>query len=139
MLVLLILLVLFVASDIRFIAQYGIAGVVRSLYTWLAFGVLYAVILIASCLVMAYAKNNQGVLKARYCEIDDDFFSTYLLDGSMSKVRWDNIVRVLKTARYYLLYLSRASFLYLPVTAFATEEDRTNFEHLLQHELSFSG
>ena len=137
MLVLLILLVLFVASDIRFIAQYGIAGVVRSLYTWLAFVILYALVRIALCLAMAYAKNNQGVLKARYCEIDEDFFSTYLLDGSMGKIRWENIVRVLKTARYYLLYLSSTSFIYLPVTAFVAEEDRTNFEHLLQRKLSF--
>jgi len=78
------------------------------------------------------SKQNKIFYKKRKFEIDDDFITTYIEDGSIGKNKFDNVIKVVRTARYYMLYISQSLFIYLPKSAFLSQEDINSFEDLLE-------
>lgn len=68
----------------------------------------------------------------RYWEIDENFISIYYEDGSLSKFRFDHLIKVTKQSEFYLVYFSIQQFHYLPLAAFETEKDIHRFELFLE-------
>jgi hypothetical protein len=70
---------------------------------------------------------------ARYWEIDENFIAIHYEDGSLSKFKFEHLVKVTKQKEYYLLYITAAGqFNYLPIAAFETEKDIHRFDLFLQ-------
>jgi len=82
--------------------------------------------------LFANSKENKIFFKKRYYEIDDEFITGYIEDGSFSKIKLSNIVKVVKTKKYYLLYTSQIQFIYLPLSIFTSENDVINFNSILR-------
>ena len=78
--------------------------------------------------------ENRVVFEKRRFEIDEDFIHGYVDDGSYARTTWRHVVRVVNSATYYLLYISKAQFFYLPYDAFASEADRGEFEAFLHKQ-----
>jgi hypothetical protein len=60
---------------------------------------------------------------SRYCEIDEDFFTTFYEDGSIVKLKFDHVNKVVKRSEYYFFYLTKTQFHYMPLSALETEQD----------------
>jgi hypothetical protein len=80
-------------------------------------------------------KKTQSILNfiARYWEIDENFISIYYEDGSLSKLRFEHLVKAIKLGEYYLLFMTAAGYFhYLPISAFESEKDIHRFDLFLK-------
>jgi YcxB-like protein len=95
--------------------------------------VLYPVYVAAYLWYYANSKQNRLFFEERFIEIDGEFVTGRLNDGSVAKTKWDHIVKVIRTSSSYLLYLSKSQFIYIPVDAFDTEDDLELFETFVKN------
>lgn len=65
---------------------------------------------------------------SRYYEINTDQIVELMEDGTSSTIKTERFIKVMKTARYYLLYVARNEYIYLPVSAFESSFDLEWFE-----------
>jgi hypothetical protein len=65
---------------------------------------------------------------ARHYEINSDQVVEMMEDGTSSTIRTERFIKVLKTPKFYLLYVARNEYVYLPVSAFQSLADREWFE-----------
>ena len=78
-------------------------------------------------------KQSPGLnFQNRYCEIDENFFTVFYEDGSISKLNYIHFIKVIKKSEYYFLYINQAQFYYLPIAAFESEKDIHRFDLFLQ-------
>lgn len=82
-----------------------------------------------------YSKSRQikAFLGKRLMIIDDNFIDTKLVNGNEGKYKVSNIVKVLEQKEYFLLYINKKEFLYVPKNVFNSQEDYQNFIRLLEH------
>jgi len=97
--------------------------------TLLALILLFQVIIIAQYWFYAHAKDNRLYLLSRYYEIDIDRIVETMEDGTSSIINTARFIKVMKTPNYYLLYVARNEYIYLPVCAFQSLADREWFEN----------
>ncbi|MDP2940897.1 MAG: hypothetical protein Q8N85_01380 [Candidatus Omnitrophota bacterium] len=102
-----------------------VASLVVLIIFWFAFALIYFWFFTTS-------KKNKIFFASRYYEINDEFIIGYLKDGSIDKINLSNIVKAMKMPKYYLLYISRTNFVYLPLECLQSEEDRKNLVNLLE-------
>ncbi len=98
---------------------------------WLLVLVAEAFIILA-VLRIAFHKDNKPYFQSRYMQIDSEFITTNLEDGTQLKHKLDNIVAVHMIANVYVILVSANAFLYLPIVAFKSDEDRQLFEDELR-------
>lgn len=87
--------------------------------------------IILYCWVYANSKKNKIFFQKSYYEIDKDFITGYLEDGGIDKLKLSNIIKIVKTSKYFLLYISKTQFIYLPLNVFTCQEDINNFNSFL--------
>ena len=97
----------------------------------------FAVLLVPAYILGLYLKHalsreNKIFFEQRRCEIDQEFLTCSLDDGSSEKLRWSHIVRVVRRSDYWLLYISGSQFIYLPDYSFEYDGDREAFARLLE-------
>jgi hypothetical protein len=78
------------------------------------------------------APDNRGIFEPRYFEIDGTFISGYFATGEMSKSRLSSVVKAIRTPTYYLLFIARSLFHYLPFDAFGSPDDINRLETMLE-------
>ena len=69
--------------------------------------------------------------KKRVLALKDDSFYVHIEDGSETKINIKNINKIISSKNYYLVYLSKVVFFYVPKRAFFPEEDSRNFYNFL--------
>ena len=84
----------------------------------------------------AYSKRNNIFFRERYYDIDEDFITGYLDEGTTSKINIKSIINLRKTKEYFLLYISKAQYFYLPFSCFKSEADLIEFEKLIKSQMS---
>jgi len=94
----------------------------------LAFILLFQVIIVGQYWFYAHSKDNRIYLMARHYEIDTDQVVEMMEDGTSSTIRTERFIKMMKTPRYYLLYVARNEYIYLPVKAFQSLADLEWFE-----------
>ena len=124
------------AYPIAFILQAYLAssGIERIRYIGIFGSAIMGVLLIyilAFYWRFAYSPNNKAFLRARSYQIDENFISTHLDDGSVSTFNWNRIKEAHARSQYYLLYTSLTQFIYLTREAFSSDSDRLAFESIL--------
>ena len=103
-------------------------------------GLLVAVVFTLGCSwLVVRSKDNAAFFQQRYCEVEDDSLTIYMANGNLSKIQLGTILRVQDMAGWYLLYLAKSFFLFVPHRAFASEDDRRAFESLLRTKGLLSG
>jgi len=96
--------------------------------TLLALIVLFQVIIIGQYWFYAHSKDNRIYLSSRHYEIDTNHVIELMEDGTSSTIKTERFVKVMKTNRYYLLYVARNEYIYLPINAFESLDDIDWFE-----------
>jgi hypothetical protein len=97
------------------------------------FAFLLLIMIISPFLINMKKVQPAANFIARYWEMDENFISIYYEDGSMSKFRFEHLVKAAKQSEFYLLYITMAGqFHYLPISAFETEKDIHRFELFLE-------
>ncbi len=77
----------------------------------------------------AYSKENKVFLLGRYYEIDSDMITGIMEDGTSQPLKTEHFIKIIKTSKYYLLYIAKSQFIYLPVDAFSNNTDIEWFEN----------
>ena len=78
----------------------------------------YFLYLLAGCLLQAWIlRGNQFLFVPWTFEIDHEFITAHLPDGSSIKINFSRIVKTVINKNYFLIYYSRNQFFYLPVEA----------------------
>ena len=95
----------------------------------LAFILLFQVIIVGQYWFYAHSKDNRIYLMARHYEIDADQVVEMMEDGTSSTIRTARFIKVMKTPMYFLLYVARNEYIYLPISAFQSFADREWFEN----------
>jgi len=80
----------------------------------------------------AKTKQNKAFFKERYYKIDGSAMYCETEDNETGTVNLDTIVKVKNRRNYYLIYLSKAQFFYIPVKAFKNQEDARRFTQILK-------
>ena len=102
----------------------------------LALILLFQIIIIGQYWFYAHSKDNSLYLLARYYEIDKTQIVEMMEDGTTSTVRTERFIKVMKTDRYYLLYVARNEYIYLPVSAFESLADQEWFEDEIVNKIN---
>jgi hypothetical protein len=79
----------------------------------------------------AFSKENAAFYLTSQLTIDQDWLHESTDDGSRSDLPWTSIIRARMLSEFYLLYTAKNQFICLPSDAFASDEDRQQFESLL--------
>lgn len=77
----------------------------------------------------AHSKDNRIYLLPRFFEISSEQITEWIDDGTLSTIKTERIIRVMRTGKCYLLFVAKNEYVYLPFNAFETEADRQWFEH----------
>lgn len=80
---------------------------------------------------IAFHKDNQPYFQSRYMEIDDEFITATMQDGTQLKYKLSNIVKVRTIGNAYIIMVSANQFLYLPRDAFRSQADQDTFSTML--------
>ncbi len=94
----------------------------------LALILLFQLVIIAQYWFYAHSKDNRIYLLSRYYEIDTDRIVETMVDGTSSIIKNERFIKAMKTTSYYLLYVARNEYVYLPVSSFESLDDREWFE-----------
>ena len=97
-----------------------------------ALPVAYLSYIILRCWMHSNAKTNRLFFKERSCEIDDQTIRIVFKEGTDSTIQIVKIARVVKNAQYYLLFLNKKQFIYVPLIAFKTPGDMAKFDFILK-------
>lgn len=83
----------------------------------------------------AYSKENKIALLGRSFKIEEDQIIGYTEDGTVSQIKLKHVVKTYKTNDFAMLYLSQATFIYLPKYAFTTEIDYKEVIHHIESKI----
>jgi len=94
----------------------------------LALILLFQIIIVAQYWIYAHSKDNRIYLMARYYEIDSDQVVEKMEDGTFSTIKTERFIKVMTPGNYYLLFMAKNEYIYLPVSAFENLADQEWFE-----------
>lgn len=100
---------------------------------WLVYFLALIAYLVSAPLFFSFkGRTNALTFQNRFCEMDENFFTVYFEDGSLTKLRYEHFNKVVKKADFYFLYITNVQFHYLPVAAFEAEKDIHRFDLFLE-------
>jgi len=83
-----------------------------------------------------HSKKNKIFFKERHCAINEEFLTTCFSDGSESKLKLTNIIKIQKKNDCYLLYIAKAAFVYMPFSCFKSDSDLKEFDRIITSKVS---
>jgi len=78
--------------------------------------------------IYAHSPDNRIYLLPRFYEIDSDQLVEWMEDGTSSTIKTGRLIRVMKIAKAYLLFIVKNEYIYLPFDAFKKSGDLEWFE-----------
>ena len=77
------------------------------------------------------SKKNVALFVRRQLEFNDEKIAATLEDGSKNEIALKYVFKIIERDNYWLLYISKGQFVYVPKSAFETIEEMQAFEQLL--------
>ena len=108
------------------------AGVGSALLLFVLLSTLYLLYMLGLCWIKSSPKANPLVFQPCHYEIDHEFISIYVKDGSFCKIKFSHIKKIIKRKGYYLLYFSLYQLTYLPLESIRDPNDLERLKVLLQ-------
>ena len=110
------------------------SGLTRPLLYMAALAAVYPLYIILRCWLAVHNKKNTQFFKERYFEIDQQSLGVFFKNGTgvPTQVKLENIFRVVKRKQGYQLFLSRKQFMYLPLSAFRSQDESNRFDFWLK-------
>jgi hypothetical protein len=98
----------------------------------IALPIVYLLYIIIRCWMHTNSKINKLFFKGRVFEIDNQTIIITFNGKIASEIRIVDIARVIKNSKYYLLFMSKKKFIYVPISAFRTTGDISRFDSILK-------
>lgn len=106
---------------------FSLLGIKSGILSVLALFVLssmgYFLYLIFFCWLFSAPKRNPLMYKNRSYEIDQEFITVYWNDGSLIKIKFENIVRCTQKKTHFFFYISSYNAFYLSLKAIPNPKD----------------
>lgn len=96
-------------------------------YAAIAILVLFPALYVLRFYRFAFSERNAPFFEERAAWIDDRALTVRFDDGTEDTIPWDKVVRIRDFGDYFLIYVSRRQFAYLPKSAFPRQEDLDSF------------
>ena len=91
--------------------------------------IVLPIYLIINAWRFANSKDNKLFLIERYFNIYEDKIVGILDDGSESSIKLENFIKVLEFKEFYLLYISKTQYIYIPKSSFKSLQDKEWFNN----------
>lgn len=111
------------------IAMGGFAYYFSDDLTFLFIYLIYPVILLLRFWLYANSRDNKILFRRRNIELSSEKLMTYYEDGTTNSIRLENLRKLERTKTYYLLFITKGTFYYVPFNAFKNVADQHLFEH----------
>jgi hypothetical protein len=118
----LILLILFAVAFV-----YAPEAIQLVHYAAIAVLVLFPALYVLRFYRFAFSERNAAFFEERSARIDDRTLTVRFDDGTEDTIPWDKVVQIRDFGNYFLIYVSRRQFAYLPKSAFPRQEDLDSF------------
>jgi hypothetical protein len=103
--------------------------------TFSTFFVIYGMFLTPFVFLYLYfwthSNKNKIVFVPRQLTIDNEKIST-TIDGALSEIPLKYITKIIELKQYWLIYISKSQFVFVPKTVFHSESDCKEFEELIK-------
>jgi hypothetical protein len=96
-------------------------------YVAVAILVAFPVLYLVRFYRFAFRGDNEPFFEERYATLDNEQLSVHFDDGTTDTVPWDRVDRIRDAPEYLLVYVSRRQFVFIPKSAFASDEDLETF------------
>jgi hypothetical protein len=70
----------------------------------------WPIYLVFICFAASSYRFNRMALRSSFLEIDEEYFTANLEDGGIVKMHFCNLTRILKNAKYHLLFFGPSHF-----------------------------
>jgi len=97
---------------------------------WLIAPLLYVSIVYFQIRRFVYSKKNKIFFTERKLFFNDKIMRFHLDGGIIDEVPYNNIIEVKSKEKFWMLYISKGQFIYLPKNIFYTNDD---FEHFQEY------
>lgn len=92
------------------------------------FLIAYPFLLVLQYWKYAHSKDNKIFLMERFYRIDHEKIVGVMEDGTENTILLDHVIRKVGLKEFYLLYIAKTQFIYIPKASFRSGEDRKWFE-----------
>lgn len=92
------------------------------------FLVLFPIVLVIQFWRYAYSKQNKLFMLERYYEIETDLITGKMGDGTSQPIKIEHFIKVISSSKYYLMYIAKAQFIYVPYDSFKNLTDKKWFD-----------
>lgn len=95
------------------------------------FGFAYPPLLFGYLYYWAQSQRNQAFFMERKMVLDEDKITSIDQDGAHNEIFWKHVFRVVDRPQYWLLYIAKGQFIYLPKDIFHDETDQQTVSNLM--------
>jgi len=99
------------------------------------FGFAYPPLIFGYLYYWAQSQRNQAFFMERKMIFDKDKITSIDQDGAHNIFFWKHVFKVLAGPNYWLLYVAKGQFIYLPKDAFHNEADKQTISDFLKNML----
>ncbi|MEJ2004183.1 MAG: YcxB family protein [Cyclobacteriaceae bacterium] len=118
----------FIAAII-FLPQFGSDNLATFI---VIFGFLLPPLIFAQLYFWSKSKRNKLLFDEIQFVIDERKIVSRIGEGTVTEVPWENINRSISREDYWMLYISKGQFFYIPRMAFHTDAEIAFFEQLIE-------
>jgi len=93
------------------------------------FCITFTILLVVQFWRNAYSKQNKLFLLERYYEVEPDIITGILEDGTSQPIKIEHFIKVIRSSQYYLIYIAKAQFIYVPFDSFKPPADKEWFDN----------
>ena len=97
----------------------------------LVFSVIYILYPIVYYYVYASSEKNLAALQSRVYEVKDNFLNILVGGEMVGEIQLDKTRKVVESQTFLVIYQLNGQFLFIPKTAFASENELAEFKQLL--------
>lgn len=95
------------------------------------FGFAYPPAVFGYLFYWAHSSKNKAFFLERKLTFDEDKIISTDEDGAHNEIFWKNVFAVVDRTQYWLLYIAKGQFIYLPKDAFQSDKDRQEIAEFL--------
>lgn len=97
-------------------------------YFLLIFGCIWPIVSVLILRYRIFSKDNDNLFLERTLSFDQEHFFITDTSGVENKIPYSRIIKIKESKTFWLLYLAKYNFIYLPKNIFSTEQEREQFK-----------
>lgn len=110
-----------------------VVSIIGHIMVFILISLVYLLCVVTSSAIKSWIlKSNRFVFSSQRCEIDHEFVVAYFADGSVIKISFSRITKIIARKDHFLFYYARNQFIYLPLKAINNPADVQSLATLIK-------